>query len=180
MRPYPSQPTPLNWHTPFDQGDLIPCTGSSTNPSPPIRPCRYTLYGLPHHVPPTLLPRHKNRVYQTTWFSPQTGDVLNHVSTFSPRQLHIPNHMATLNQSTAISFQKRMPWHLIWFKHAAFKKPSSCNISSFCNYTSNTLVKIFEFSNVQIRLLEFSYTFHKMVWGRFIFYIFHNLPHTGL
>ena len=33
--------------------------------------------------PPSLLPRYKSQVYQTTWFSPQTVDVLNHVSTFS-------------------------------------------------------------------------------------------------
>ena len=34
MRPYSSQPTPPNWHTPIDKGDLIPRTGASTNLKP--------------------------------------------------------------------------------------------------------------------------------------------------
>ena len=113
------------------------------------------------------------------WFLPQTVDVLNNVFTFSPRQLHIPNHITTLNQPTAISFRKRASWHLIWFKHATFKKPSSCNISSFYNYTSSTLVKTFGFSNAQTKLFEFSYTFHRMVGDRFLhFFTFFTICHT--
>ena len=34
MRPYPSQHTPPNWHTPFGTGHLILCTVSSTNLKP--------------------------------------------------------------------------------------------------------------------------------------------------
>ena len=34
MHPYPSQPTPPNWHNPFDIGDLIPRMGASTSLKP--------------------------------------------------------------------------------------------------------------------------------------------------
>ena len=105
-RPYPSQPTPPNWHTPFDKGDLIPAQVLLPTWSPPIRHCHHILHGLQHHVPPTFLPCYTNQVYQTVWFSPQTMDVLNHVPAFLR-----PNHMATLNQSNAIPFRKKTPWY---------------------------------------------------------------------
>ena len=81
-RPYPTQLTPPNQHTPFEKGDLIPRKGSSTNLKP-------TYTSLPLHTswlltpcPTTLLPCYKNRVYRTMCFLPQTVDVLNHVFIF--------------------------------------------------------------------------------------------------
>ena len=38
MQPYPSQPTHLNWYTPFDKGDLIPRMGTPTNLKPTYTP----------------------------------------------------------------------------------------------------------------------------------------------
>ena len=36
MQSYASQPTPPNWYTPFNKGDLIPRMGASTNLPPTI------------------------------------------------------------------------------------------------------------------------------------------------
>ena len=46
---YPTQPTPPNRHTPFEKGDLIPRTGSSTNLKP-------TYTSLPLHTSWSLTP----------------------------------------------------------------------------------------------------------------------------
>ena len=74
MRPYPSQLTPLHWHTPFDKGDLTLRMGPSTNLKPTYTPLP-SVHGCRHHVPPILIPCYKNRVSKTTWFEPQTVDV---------------------------------------------------------------------------------------------------------
>ena len=89
-RPYPTQLTPPNQHTPFEKGDLIPRTDSSTNLKP-------------------------------TFFAPNSGRTKPRVRIPTLRELHSPNHMATLNQSIAISFHKRTPQDLIWLKHSTFK-----------------------------------------------------------
>ena len=83
-RPYPTQPTPLNRHTPFEKGDLIPRTGSFTNLKPTYTSLSLCISWSVTPWPPTLLPHYKNLVYQTTCFSPQTVDVLNDVSAFLP------------------------------------------------------------------------------------------------
>ena len=170
-RPYPTQPTPPNWHTPFEKGDLIPCMSSSTNLKPTYTSLPlYTSWSL------TLCPIHSSSALQKSGvpnhvvFATNSGRTKPRVRIPPLRQLYAPKHMATLNQSTAISFHKRTPWYLIWLKHSTFKLPSSHNFSSFCNYTSNALVVI----------LKFSSTFHRMVCDCFfiLFYIFHNLAHT--
>ena len=84
MRPYHSQPTSPNWHTPFDKGDLIHRMGTSPNYSTPQRHCRHIHHGLRHHVPTTFLSCYKN--WASMWFDQQTMDVLNYVSTFSRQE----------------------------------------------------------------------------------------------
>ena len=93
-RPYPTQPTPPNRYTPFEKGDLIPHTGSSTNLKPTYTSLRlrtswsltpYPTYsssalqksGMPNHVvfttnsgrtkPHVDFTRQDNCMYQTTW-----------------------------------------------------------------------------------------------------------------
>ena len=93
-RPDPTQPTPPNPYTPFEKGDLIPHTGSSTNLKPTYTSLRlrtswsltpYPTYsssalqksGMPNHVvfttnsgrtkPHVGFPRQDNCMYQTTW-----------------------------------------------------------------------------------------------------------------
>ena len=73
MRPYPSQPIPPNWHTPFDQGDLIPRTGSSTNPKP-------TYMFLPS---------------RTSWSSTPSSTY----SSSASQKLSIPNHVVFATNS---------------------------------------------------------------------------------
>ena len=170
MWPYPSQPTPPNWHAPFDKGDLIPCTGSSTNLKPTYMSfLSHTLWSsapCPTHSPSML---QKSGIPNHMVFTRNSGHTKPRVCILVSRQLYVPNHMATLNQTTVISFHKRTPWYLIWLKYATFKLPSSCNISSFCNDTSNALV----------RILEFSYIFHKMVYDRFFTcFTFPTIWHT--
>ena len=86
MHPYSSQPTPPNCHTPFDKGDLIPHMGASTNLKP-----MYTSFPSCTSRSSTSCPTHISsplqfRVSQTSWFLPQTVNVLNHVPTFSRQE----------------------------------------------------------------------------------------------
>ena len=80
MQPYPSQPTPPNWHTPFDKGDLITCTVFSANLKPTYMSLpshtSWSSTPCPTHSPSTL----QNQVYQTMWFLPEAVVVLSHVS----------------------------------------------------------------------------------------------------
>ena len=122
--PYPTQPTPPNRHIPFEKGDLIPRTGSSTNLKP-----TYTSLQLHTSIDTTLTPcpTHSSSAFQKSGipnhvvFATNSGRTKPRVRIPMLIQLHAPNSMATLNQSTAISFYKRTPRYLIWLKHSTFK-----------------------------------------------------------
>ena len=79
--------------------------------------------------------RKDNSMYQTTW--PHSTDKLQFHST--------KGHHDTLYGSSTPPFQQ----------------PSSSNVSSFCNYTSSALVRIW----------EFIYNFHKKVCDRFLYFL---------
>ena len=121
-RPNPIQPTPPNQHIPFEKSDLIPHTGSSTNLKPTYRSLllrtSWSLTPCPTHSSSTL---QKSGIPNHMVFAPNSGRTKPRVRIPALRQLHAPNHMATLNQSTAISFYKRTPQYLIWLKHSTFK-----------------------------------------------------------
>ena len=98
-RPYLTQPTPPNRHTPFEKGDLIPCTGSSTNLKP-------TYTSLPLHTSWSLTPcpTHSSSALQKLGipnhvvFATNSGRTKPRVRIPALRQVHEPNHMATLMQ----------------------------------------------------------------------------------
>ena len=97
-RPYPTQPTTPNWHTPFEKVDLIPCTGSSTNLKP-------TYTSLPLHTSWSLTPcptqssstLQKSGIQNHVVFATNSGRTKPRVRIPTLRQVHAPNHMATLN-----------------------------------------------------------------------------------
>ena len=101
-----------------------------------------TLHGLFH--PSNLNPTYTSFSSRTSWsstlclthscFPLQKLGIPNHVvfatnsgrtkpcvHILASRQLYVPNYMATLNQSTAISFHKRTLWYIISLKHTTFK-----------------------------------------------------------
>ena len=98
----------------------MPRTGSSTNLKP-------TYTSLPSCTSWSLTPcpTHSSSVLQKSGipiyvvFATNRGRTKPRVRLLAPRQLYVPNHMATLNQSPAISFHKRTPKYLIWFNLAA-------------------------------------------------------------
>ena len=121
-RPYPTQLKLPNQHTPLEKGDLIPHTGSFTNLKPtytslPLR-TSWSLTPCSTHSPSTL---QKSGIPNHVVFATNSERTKPRVGIPALRQLHAPNHMATLNQSTAISFHKRTPRYLIWLKHSTFK-----------------------------------------------------------
>ena len=116
-----SQPTPLNRHTPFEKGYLISRMGASTNPKP-----TYTSLLSCTSCSSTPCPTHSSSTLQKLGipnhvvFTTNSGRTKQRAHILMPRQLYLRNHMATLNQSTAISLHKRTQGYLIWLKHATF------------------------------------------------------------
>ena len=108
MRPYPSQPTPPNQRNPFDKADLIPHIGASINLKPIFTslPSRtsWSLTPCPTYFPSAL---QKSGIPNHIVFPTNSGRTKPLVRVLAPKELNGPNHMATLSQSTAISFHKR-------------------------------------------------------------------------
>ena len=111
-RPYPTQPTPPNWHTLFEKDDLTLRTGSLLlRTSWSLTPCHT-------HSSSAL---QKSGISNHMVFPTDSGRTKPRIRIPALRQLDAPNYMATLNQSTAISFHKRTLWYIIWLKHTTFK-----------------------------------------------------------
>ena len=96
MRPNPNQPTPPNWHTPFDKDDLILHMGASTNLKPTYTslPSRTSWSSTPcsTHFSSALqkmgIPNHMVFATNSRLNKPR-------VCILAPRELNVPNHMAT-------------------------------------------------------------------------------------
>ena len=139
--------------------------------NPPIQHCRNVLHGLRHHVPPILLPRYKNRVFQTTWFEPQTVDVL----TTCPHS-HAKRTQCTKPHDHA----KPINCHLI-----PHKDTMTPYMALTCHYLNSQVPAIFFLSATSPAMIHYSgfwqltYILHIMVCDRFLhlFYIFYNLTH---
>ena len=90
MRPYPSQHVPPNWHTPFDKGDLIPCTDASTNLRPTytslLSRTSWSLTPFPIHFSSAL---QKSGIPNHVVFATKSGRTKPGVLILGPRQLYV-------------------------------------------------------------------------------------------
>ena len=96
--------------------------------------CCPTLHGLCYHVPPTSL--HNTNIDLLDYIVElQAVGALNHVPIFWATKMNLPNCTFRLNQSTASSFHKRIPWYHIWVKYVTVK------ITEFLQYLSLLHIK---------------------------------------